>query len=130
MEAVTDAGIPQEDEQVIIDTVAVGTAASVTDLDSTPPTSAEKQLVGMDPEVTRMYDRHSTASQTLIIRMCSKNRQMCCSFSRFETKCSELLSWVKTQKTSARMLASADPESSPGSSDLLADFKVRLKELI
>nr|CAD67583.1 putative utrophin [Takifugu rubripes] len=95
MEAVTDAGIPQEDEQVIIGTVAVGTAASVTDLDSTPPASAEKQLVGMDPEVTRI----------------------------FETKCSELLSWVKTRKTSARMLASADPESTPGSSDLLADFK-------
>ncbi|XP_056873556.1 utrophin isoform X3 [Takifugu flavidus] len=95
MEAVTDAGIPQEDEQVIIDTVAVGTDASVTDLDLTPPASAEKRLVGMDPEVTRI----------------------------FETKCSELLSWVKTRKTSARMLASADPESTPGSSDLLADFK-------
>lgn len=54
MEAVTDAGIPQEDEQVIIDTVAVGAAASVTGLDLTPPASAEKQRVGMDPEVTRM----------------------------------------------------------------------------
>lgn len=126
MEAVTDAGIPQEDEQVIIDTVAVGTATSVTDLDSTPPAFAEKHLVRMDPEITRMYDRHST--QKMIIRMSSKNTQMC--LSRFETKCSELLSWVKSWKTSARMLASADPESTPGSSNLLADFKVRLKELI
>lgn len=65
MEAVTDAGIPQEDEQVIIDTVAVGTAASVTDLDLTPPAPAEKQRVGMDPEVTPMYDRNSTASQNV-----------------------------------------------------------------
>lgn len=50
MEAVTDAGIPQEEEQIIVDTVA---AASATDLDLAPPASAEKRLAGMDPEVTR-----------------------------------------------------------------------------
>lgn len=54
MEAVTDAGITQEEEQVIVDTVAVGAAASVTGLHLTPPTSSKKQLAGMDPEVTRM----------------------------------------------------------------------------
>lgn len=54
MEAVTDAGIIQEEEQVIVDTVAVGAAASITDVHLTPCASSKNRLVGMDPEVTRM----------------------------------------------------------------------------
>lgn len=53
MEAVTDAGITQEEEQVIVDTVAVGAATSITDFHLTPPASSKNRLVGMDPQVTR-----------------------------------------------------------------------------
>lgn len=54
MEAMTDAGITQEEEQVIVDTVAVGAAASITDVHLTPPASSKNQLAGTDPDVTRM----------------------------------------------------------------------------
>lgn len=54
MEAVTDAGMTQEDEQVIVNTVAVGAAASITDVHLTPPASSKTQLAGMDPELRRM----------------------------------------------------------------------------
>lgn len=53
MEAVTDAGIIQEEEEVIVDTV-VGAAASITDIHLTPCASSKNRLAGMDPEVTRM----------------------------------------------------------------------------
>lgn len=54
MEAVTDAGITQEEEQVIVDTVAVGAAASIPAVHLAPPSSSKNQLAGMDPEVTKM----------------------------------------------------------------------------
>lgn len=50
--------------------------------------------------------------------------QMAWSSSRFESKCSQLLSWIKTWKTSVEVIASADPETTPDSSDLVADLKV------
>lgn len=54
MEAVTDAGITQEEEQVIVETVVVGAAASIADVHLAPPASSKNQLAGMDPEDTRM----------------------------------------------------------------------------
>lgn len=53
MEAATDAGITQEEEEVLIDAVAVDAPASVADLHLAPPASYKKRLAGMDPDVTR-----------------------------------------------------------------------------
>lgn len=51
MEAVTDAGITQVEEQVVVDTVAVAAAAKVADQELTPPAPPKKRLVEMDTEV-------------------------------------------------------------------------------
>lgn len=52
MEAVTDAGMTQVEEQVVVDTVAV--AASITDQELAPPAPPKKRLVETDAEVRRM----------------------------------------------------------------------------
>lgn len=53
MEAVTDARITREEEEVVIDTVAVDAPASVADLHLAPPASSKKRLAVMDPGVTK-----------------------------------------------------------------------------
>lgn len=47
---------------------------------------------------------------------------------RFENKLSDLLSWIKTWKTSAQALASTHPEATPGTPDLQENLKVNLPE--
>lgn len=50
----TDAGITQVDEQVVVDTVAVAVNASVADQELSPPAPPKKRLVEMDAGVRRM----------------------------------------------------------------------------
>ncbi|KAM4522124.1 utrophin isoform 2-T2 [Odontesthes bonariensis] len=95
MEAVTDAGMTQVEEQVVVETVAV--AASTVDQELAPPAPPKKRLLETDTEVRRI----------------------------FENKISDLLSWIKTWKTSAQALASTHPETAPDSLDL----KKKLKDL-
>ena len=52
MEAVTDAGMTQVEEQVVVDTVAV--AASAVDQELAPPAPPKKRLLETDTEVRRM----------------------------------------------------------------------------
>lgn len=51
---------------------------------------------------------------------------MCSVFCRFEMKLSDLLSWIKTWKTSAQVLASSHPETTPDAPDLQEKLKVNL----
>ncbi|KAM9339039.1 utrophin isoform 1-T1 [Symphorus nematophorus] len=95
MEAVTDAGMTQMEEQVVVDTVAVASAASVADQDLAPPAPPKKRLVETDAEVRRM----------------------------FENKLSDLLSWIKSWKMSAEALASSHPETTPDTPDLQEKLK-------
>lgn len=54
MEAVTDAGMTQVEEQVVVDTVAVAAAAaSAADQELAPPAPPKKRLVETDAEVRR-----------------------------------------------------------------------------
>ncbi|XP_047429770.1 dystrophin isoform X4 [Mugil cephalus] len=102
MEAVTDAGMTQVEEQVVVDTVAVAAAAaSVADQELAPPAPPKKRLVETDAEVRRLY----------------------------ENKLSDLLNWIKTWKMSAQTLASAHPETSPDTPDLQENLKVLELEL-
>lgn len=54
MEAVTDAGMTQVEEQIVVDTIAVAAAASMPDQDLSPPAPPKKRLVETDAEVRRM----------------------------------------------------------------------------
>lgn len=54
MEAVTDAGMTQMEEVVVVDTVALAAAASMADQDLTPPAPPKKRLVETDAEVRRL----------------------------------------------------------------------------
>ncbi|XP_039638668.1 dystrophin isoform X5 [Perca fluviatilis] len=90
MEAVTDAGMTQVEEQVVVDTVAVASAASIADQELTPPAPPKKRLVETDAEVRRL----------------------------FENKLSDLLSWITTWKKSAQALASTHPDTTPDTPDL------------
>lgn len=51
---------------------------------------------------------------------------LCSVFCRFENKLSDLLSWIKTWKTSTQALASTHPESTPDTPDLQEKLKVNL----
>ncbi|XP_029281706.1 LOW QUALITY PROTEIN: utrophin [Cottoperca gobio] len=95
MEAVTDAGMTQVEEQVVVDTVAVASAASIADPDLAPPAPPKKRLVETDAEVRRL----------------------------FENKLSDLLSWIQTWKTSAQTLASTHPDTTPDTPDLQEKIK-------
>ncbi|XP_023135600.2 dystrophin isoform X5 [Amphiprion ocellaris] len=102
MEAVTDAGMTQVEEQIVVDTVAVAAAASAVDQELAPPAPPKKRLVETDAGVRRM----------------------------FENKLSDLLSWMKTWKTSAQALASTHPETTPDTPDLQETLKVLESELM
>ncbi|XP_026174486.1 dystrophin isoform X2 [Mastacembelus armatus] len=91
MEAVTDAGMTQAEEQVVVASVA----ASITDQELAPPAPPKKRLVETDAEVRRM----------------------------FESKLSDLLSWMKTWKISTQALASTHPEAAPEAPDLQENLK-------
>ena len=54
MEAVTDVGMTQVEEQVVVDTVAVAAVASIADQDLAPPAPPKKRLVETDAEVRRL----------------------------------------------------------------------------
>ncbi|XP_030578313.1 utrophin isoform X2 [Archocentrus centrarchus] len=102
MEAVTDAGMTQVEDQVVVDTVAVASAASIADQELAPPAPPKKRLVETDVEVRRM----------------------------FENKISDLLSWMKTWKMSTQALATTHPETTPDTPDLqenLKDLEAELK---
>ncbi|XP_035851563.1 dystrophin isoform X6 [Sander lucioperca] len=90
MEAVTDAGMTEVEEQVVVDTVAVASAASIADQELAPPAPPKKRLVETDAEVRRL----------------------------FENKLSDLLSWITTWKKSAQALASTHPDTTPDTPDL------------
>ncbi|KAI4801672.1 hypothetical protein KUCAC02_019550 [Chaenocephalus aceratus] len=95
MEAVTDVGMTQVEEQVVVDTVAVAAAASIADQDLAPPAPPKKRLVETDAEVRRL----------------------------FENKLSDLLIWIKTWKTSTQALASTHPDTAPDTPDLQEKLK-------
>uniref|UniRef100_A0A3B4ZHV6 Utrophin n=1 Tax=Stegastes partitus TaxID=144197 RepID=A0A3B4ZHV6_9TELE len=98
MEAVTDAGMTQVEEHIVVDTVDMAAAASAVDQELAPPAPPKKRLVETDAEVRRM----------------------------FENKLSDLLNWMKTWKMSAQALASTHPETTPDTSDLQETLKVKL----
>uniref|UniRef100_A0A3Q2V9M2 Calponin-homology (CH) domain-containing protein n=1 Tax=Haplochromis burtoni TaxID=8153 RepID=A0A3Q2V9M2_HAPBU len=52
--AVTDAGMTQVEEQVVVDTVAVDSVTSIDDQDLAPPAPPKKRLMETDAEVIRM----------------------------------------------------------------------------
>lgn len=54
MEAVTDAGMTQVEEQIVVDTIAVTADASTADQELAPPAPPKKRLVETDAEVRRM----------------------------------------------------------------------------
>lgn len=54
MEAVTDAGMTQVEEQVVVDSVAVAAATSVSDQELAPPAPPKKRLMETDAEVRRV----------------------------------------------------------------------------
>ncbi len=54
MEAVTDAGMTQVEEQVVVDTIAVTADISSADQELAPPAPPKKRLVETDAEVRRM----------------------------------------------------------------------------
>lgn len=56
MEAVTDAGMTQVGEQVVMDTASVAAASSADDQELTPPAPPKKRLVETDAEVRRAYE--------------------------------------------------------------------------
>ncbi|XP_034382901.1 utrophin isoform X2 [Cyclopterus lumpus] len=85
MEAVTDAGMTQVEEQVVVDAVAISA-----DQELAPPAPPKKRLVETDAEVRHL----------------------------FEMKLSEVLSWIKTWKTSTQALASTHPDTTPNTPDL------------
>ncbi|XP_069370635.1 utrophin isoform X2 [Paralichthys olivaceus] len=96
MEAVTDAGMTQVEEgEVVMDTTVVAAAASSADQELAPPAPPKKRLVETDAEVRR----------------------------KFENKLSDLLSWIKTYKTSLQSLASTHPETTPHTPDLQDKLK-------
>ncbi|XP_067339079.1 utrophin isoform X3 [Channa argus] len=97
MEAVTDAGVTHVEERVIVDTVSVvaASAASIPDQELAPPAPPKKRLVETDAEVRRM----------------------------FESKLSDLLTWMRTWKMSTQALASTNPEATPETSDLQGKLK-------
>ncbi|KAM6905771.1 utrophin [Lycodopsis pacificus] len=97
MEAVTDAGMTQvEEEQVVVDAVAVAAAAaSIADQELAPPAPPKKRLVETDAEVRQL----------------------------FENKLSGVLSWIQTWKTSTQALASTHPDTTPDTPDLQETLK-------
>ncbi|XP_075869628.1 utrophin isoform X3 [Nelusetta ayraudi] len=96
MEAVTDAGVTQVDEQV-----AMEMATEVADQELTPPAPPKKRLLEMDAEVKTKY----------------------------EQKLTDFLSWIRTWKSSAQALATADPPSAADAPDLEAQLKGLESEL-
>ncbi|XP_029903345.1 dystrophin isoform X2 [Myripristis murdjan] len=101
MEAVTDAGMTQVEEQVVVDTVTVVSTASIAEEELTSPASPKKRLVETDVQVRRVL----------------------------ESNLSDLLSWMKTWKASAQALASTHPETTPNTADLQDKLKTLELEL-
>ncbi|XP_054616989.1 utrophin isoform X8 [Dunckerocampus dactyliophorus] len=101
MEAVTDVGMTQVDERVVMRTVAVAAAASTHDQELPPPAPPKKRLVETDKEVRKV----------------------------FENKLSDLLSWIKKWKASAQALASTHPDATSGTQGLQEKLKAHEKEL-
>ncbi|XP_068580543.1 utrophin isoform X1 [Cebidichthys violaceus] len=96
MEAVTDAGMTQVEEQVVVDAVAMAAAAaSIADQELAPPAPPKKRLVETDAEVRQL----------------------------FENKLSDVLTWIKTWKRSAQALASTHPYTTPDTPDLQETLK-------
>ncbi|KAM3602596.1 uncharacterized protein V6R79_007126 [Siganus canaliculatus] len=95
MEAATDAGMTQEEEQIVVESVAMAAGVSVTDQELAPPAPPKKRLVETDAEVRQI----------------------------FEKKLSDLLSWIKMWKTSIQTLASTHPETTPDTGDLQEKLK-------
>lgn len=93
METVTDSGMMQVEEQVVVE--SVGATAPITDQELAPPAPPKKRLVETDTEVRRM----------------------------FEKKLSNLLSWIETWKVSAQALASTHPETTPDTPELQEKLK-------
>ncbi|XP_054474756.1 utrophin isoform X1 [Anoplopoma fimbria] len=90
MEAVTDAGMTQVEQQVVVDAVAIAAPASIRDQELAPPAPPKKRLVETDAEVRKL----------------------------FESKLADVLSWIKTWKTSTQALASTHPDTTPDTPDL------------
>ncbi|XP_037606999.1 dystrophin isoform X1 [Sebastes umbrosus] len=95
MEAVTDAGMTQVEEQVVVDAVSAAATSSIADQELAPPAPPKKRLVETDAEVRRL----------------------------FENKLSDLLIWIKTWKTSTQALASTHPDTTPDTPDLQEKLK-------
>ncbi|XP_078146088.1 utrophin isoform X3 [Centroberyx gerrardi] len=102
MEAVTNAGMAQVEEQVVVvDAVAMTAAASIADQELPPPAPPKKRLVETDAEVRRVL----------------------------ESNLSDLLNWMKTWKASAQALASTQPETITDTTDLQDKLKTLELEL-
>ncbi|XP_061667826.1 utrophin isoform X3 [Syngnathoides biaculeatus] len=103
MEAVTDAGMTQEDELVVMKTVAVAASAgdSAADQELAPPAPPKKRLVEADVEVRRV----------------------------FENQLSNHLSWIKKWKASAQALATTHADDATDIQELQEKLKAHEGEL-
>ncbi|XP_051909445.1 utrophin isoform X3 [Hippocampus zosterae] len=99
MEAVTDAGMTQVDEAVVMTTIAAGDSA--TDQELAPPAPPKKRLVETDIEVRRA----------------------------FENKLSDHLSWIKNWKAAAQTISSAQPDTATDVQDVQEKLKAHEVEL-
>ncbi|XP_029966777.1 utrophin isoform X2 [Salarias fasciatus] len=99
MEAATDAGMTQVEDQVVMDTVDA--AAFAADQELAPPAPPKKRLVETETEVKKV----------------------------FENKLSDLLTWIATWKTSAQALATTHPESTLHAPDMQENLKSMELEL-
>ncbi|XP_047244031.1 utrophin isoform X9 [Girardinichthys multiradiatus] len=100
MEAVADSGMTQEEENLMVDSVAV--ASSTIDQEFAQPAPAKKRLVETDAEIRRM----------------------------FENTLSDLMSWIQTWKMSTQSLGSTHPETTAAAPDLqekLKELELRLR---
>ncbi|KAM4713319.1 utrophin isoform 5-T5 [Anableps anableps] len=100
MEAVTDSGMTQAEEKVMVEKVAA--ASPTVDQELAQPAPAKKRLMETDAEIRRM----------------------------FENKLSDLISWIQTWKTSAQSLCSTPPETTADAPDLqdkLNELELELK---
>ncbi|XP_077408097.1 utrophin isoform X3 [Vanacampus margaritifer] len=101
VEAVTDAGMTQVDEQVVMTTVAVAAGHSAADQELAPPAPPKKRLVETDIEVRRV----------------------------FENKLSDHLSWIKKWKASTQTIASTQPDPTTDSQEPQKKLKAHEVEL-
>uniref|UniRef100_A0A8C4GNV1 Utrophin n=1 Tax=Dicentrarchus labrax TaxID=13489 RepID=A0A8C4GNV1_DICLA len=76
MEAVTDAGMTQMEEQVVVDTVTVAAASSITDQELAPPAPPKKRLVETDAEAKKQFVSLPTLMSNVSLQLLSHQERV------------------------------------------------------